>query len=453
MSSNEILVRVIGLGKQYEIYDFPGDRLKQFIFPKMAKLLGKASQKYFREFWALRNVSFELRRGEALGIIGRNGAGKSTLLQIICGTLSPSEGEVKVNGRVAALLELGSGFNPEFTGRENIYLNATILGLSKEEILSRFEAICDFADIGDFIEQPVKTYSSGMLVRLAFAVIANVDADILVIDEALAVGDTFFSQKCMRFIRKFMETGSVIFVSHDTNAVKGICDRALWISQSKIIKIGPVKDVCESYLEDFFESTQQLKSFEGSSNATRKIIKLSGDQRLKFINESNLRNDLEIFEFDITADPIGNGGAEIFNVFLMDEEQKPLRWVVGGEDVVLNIFINISSYIKNPIVGFFIKDKLGQNLFGDNTFLTFLNNVFSLRDGSMLEAKFKFKMPIFPAGEYSICAAIAEGSQESHRHLHWIHDAVIFKSQSSSICTGLLGIPMKSIELREISNE
>jgi lipopolysaccharide transport system ATP-binding protein len=212
MSSSDIAIRVQGLSKRYEIYTKPSDRLKQFVLPLLQRLTGKASKQYFREFWALKDVSFEVRKGQTVGIIGRNGSGKSTLLQMICGTITPTTGSIQTNGRVAALLELGSGFNPEFTGRENIYMNASVLGLNSSEIDIRFNDIVDFADIGDFVEQPVKTYSSGMMVRLAFAVIAHVDADILVVDEALSVGDAFFAQKCMRFLRKFMETGTVLFV-------------------------------------------------------------------------------------------------------------------------------------------------------------------------------------------------------------------------------------------------
>ncbi len=199
MSTADTAIKVSNLSKCYQIYEAPSDRLKQFVVPRLQRLIGRLPKQYFREFWALKDVSFEVKKGETVGIIGRNGSGKSTLLQLICGTLSPSAGNLEVNGRVAALLELGSGFNVEFTGRENIYMNASILGLSQKEIDDRFDEIVAFADIGQFIEQPVKTYSSGMMVRLAFAVIAHVEADILVVDEALAVGDAFFTQKCMRF--------------------------------------------------------------------------------------------------------------------------------------------------------------------------------------------------------------------------------------------------------------
>lgn len=249
MSSNDIAIRVSNLSKCYAIYDSPRDRLKQFVMPRLRRLLGRPSKSYYREFWALRDVSFEVKKGETVGIIGRNGSGKSTLLQMICGTLTPTNGSIQTNGRVAALLELGSGFNPEFTGRENVYMNAAVLGLTKDEIDARFDEIAAFADIGDFIGQSVKTYSSGMMVRLAFAVIAHVDADILVVDEALAVGDAVFTQKCMRFIRRFQENGSLIFVSHDTASVQNLCKSGIWLKNGKIEQIGTAKSVSEAYLQ------------------------------------------------------------------------------------------------------------------------------------------------------------------------------------------------------------
>ena len=218
---SELAIRVEHLSKCYQIYERPQDRLKQSLW--------RGRRQFFREFWALRDLSCTLRRGETVGVIGRNGSGKSTLLQMICSTLTPTAGTIHVNGRVAALLELGAGFNPEFTGRENVRMNAALLGLTPSEIDARLPAILAFADIDDFVDQPVKTYSSGMFVRLAFAVIAHVDADILIIDEALAVGDGFFTQKCMRFLREFRENGTLLFVSHDTSAVLNLCDRALWL--------------------------------------------------------------------------------------------------------------------------------------------------------------------------------------------------------------------------------
>ena len=263
--SSEIAIKVENLSKCYQIYEQPHDRLKQSIYPRLQRLAGIQPKQYFREFWALKDISFEIKKGETVGIIGRNGSGKSTLLQMICGTLNPTRGSIQTHGRIAALLELGSGFNPEFTGRENIYMNAAVLGLNKDEIDARFDDIVGFADIGDFIEQPVKTYSSGMYLRLGFAVIAHVDADILVIDEALAVGDVFFTQKCMRFIRHFQtNSGTILFVSHDMVSVTNICQSAVMLfsgGKQKAIT-GSAETLCKQYLNQIYDDPTRHQQVE-----------------------------------------------------------------------------------------------------------------------------------------------------------------------------------------------
>jgi lipopolysaccharide transport system ATP-binding protein len=246
--TQDIAIRVQGLSKCYQIYDNPGDRLKQFVYPRIKRLLGRAVKPYFRDFWAVKDVSFEVKRGETVGIIGRNGSGKSTLLQMICGTLTPTGGTIQTHGRIAALLELGSGFNPEFTGRENIFLNAAVMGMTKEEIDTRYDAIVEFSEIGDFIDQPVKSYSSGMYVRLAFSVAVHVDPEILIIDEALSVGDIFFQTKCMRMMHDMMNRGvSVLFVTHDTNTVKSFCDRAVYLENGHQVAFDKTEKVVELY--------------------------------------------------------------------------------------------------------------------------------------------------------------------------------------------------------------
>ena len=248
MSSEEVSIRVASLGKCYQIYERPQDRLKQSLVPRLRRMIGQPATDYFREFWALRDVSFEVRKGETVSIIGRNGSGKSTLLQLICGTLTPTLGTVETTGRVAALLELGAGFNPEFTGRENVFLNATLLGLTRVEIDACFAEIAAFADIGNFIEQPVKTYSSGMFVRLAFAVAVAVEPDILIVDEALSVGDLAFQNKCMSRIRRMSESGvTILFVSHDLSTSQVICTRTVWLDRGQIERIGDPVQVCQDY--------------------------------------------------------------------------------------------------------------------------------------------------------------------------------------------------------------
>lgn len=451
MSSSDIAIRITDVSKRYELYSYPADRLKQFIMPKLWRLFGGRFAQYYKEFWAVNNISFVVNKGQTVGIIGRNGSGKSTLLQIICGTLSPTNGMIEVHGRVAALLELGSGFNLEFTGRENIYLNASVLGLSKEQIDERFSSIVDFADIGEFIDQSVKTYSSGMLVRLSFAVIAHVDADILVIDEALAVGDAFFTQKCMRFLRNFMSTGTVLFVSHDTGSIKSLCNRAIWLEKGRVIKEGDPKEICERYLEAFYEVQQGASSttkFKSKIKDEAELLIPLKDQRLEFINKSNIRNDLKIYEFDPEASAFGLGGAQIIDVKLLDEKGDPLAWVVGGETVQLKVEVHTHQELDTPIVGFFIKDRLGQNLFGDNTYLSYCDNPIYCRPEDRIETTFMFQMPLLPAGDYSITAAIANGTQQVHLQHHWVHDAVQFRSESSSVSTGLIGIPMHLINMK-----
>ena len=245
---DNIAIRVNNLSKCYHIYDRPQDRLKQLVMPKLRSLVGRNPGGYFREFWALNDVSFEVGRGETIGIIGRNGSGKSTLLQMICGTLQPTTGSVETNGRVAALLELGAGFNPEFTGRENVYMNATVLGLTQDEIEARFEDIAAFADIGDFIEQPVKHYSSGMYARLAFAVAINVDPSILIVDEALSVGDEPFQRKCFARIEEIKRNGgTILFVSHSASAVVELCDRAVLLYAGEMLFTGEPKKAIAWY--------------------------------------------------------------------------------------------------------------------------------------------------------------------------------------------------------------
>ncbi len=447
--SSDIAIKVDSLSKCYQIYEQPRDRLKQFVLPRLRCLVGLPPKQYYREFWALKDVSFEVKRGETVGIIGRNGSGKSTLLQMICSTLNPTAGKVSTEGRVAALLELGSGFNPEFTGRENVYMNAAVLGLTKSEINERFEEIAAFADIGEFIEQPVKTYSSGMMVRLAFSVIAHVDADILVIDEALAVGDAFFNQKCMRFLRDFMRTKTVLFVSHDTGSINNLCSHALWIEKGQVLQSGTPKNICELYLEAFYEAQQGKSSTTKlrAINNPSEWLQLK-DQRADLINNSNLRNDLQIFKFDPDAASFGKGGAQIQDVRLLDVNENPLAWVVGGEKITLRVIAHVHQALDSPIIGFHVTDRLGQPLFGDNTFLSYREKPVYCQKGSLLQSDFVFHMPVLPAGEYSIAVAIANGTQETHEQHHWIHDAVLFKSESSSVSTGLIGIPMIDINLQ-----
>jgi lipopolysaccharide transport system ATP-binding protein len=439
--SSEIMIKIEDLSKCYEIYEKPSNRLWQ--------LFAGNKKKYYQEFWALRDVSFEVKRGETVGIVGRNGSGKSTLLQLICGTLNPSLGKITSQGRIAALLELGSGFNPEFTGKENIYLNASILGLTDAEVASRYDAIVSFADIGDFIDRPVKTYSSGMYVRLAFAVIAHVDADILIVDEALAVGDAVFSQKCMRYLHSFKKQGALLFVSHDSAAIMGLCDRAVWLEGGKMRGVGPAKDICESYLASNYEAVQGISTHQTGENRPLPQVEYY-DARRDYVNSSRLRNDIVVTPFDPNAIKFGKGGVDIASVLLLDSRSRPLNWIIGGEEVCLQIEFSTKQPIESALTGFLVKDRLGQAIFGDNTFITYADQLCSFEKDSKVRVEFVFRMPTLPAGKYALTVAVADGSQTDQIQHQWIHDAIQFESTSSSVCTGLVGIPMKRITMTHV---
>ena len=442
MSSNgDIVLSVRNVSKCFEMYEKPVHRLYQ--------TLCAGKKKFYKEFWALKDISFDVRRGECIGIIGRNGAGKSTLLQIITGTLAPTSGSVSIKGRVAALLELGSGFNPEFTGRENVYLNASILGLTNEEIDARYDDILAFADIGEFINQPVKTYSSGMMVRLAFAVQVMVDPDILIVDEALAVGDAFFQQKCMRYLKEFCKNHTVLFVSHDTGAVTALCDRAILLAKGSVELEGSPTEVSRRYLLDFYQDVQKTDGVQNSGDGENTVAEDYVDMRQRLFNQSALRTDIELFKFDANASSFGDGGASLSRVRMLDSDGKPLAWAVGGETVILEIVFVVNRNVLSPIVGFTIKNRYGQNVVVDNTYITYRHCPIAVSANNTVVAEFEFIMPIIAAGEYSISPAIADGTQENHVQLCWVNDAMIFTVHSTS-CMGMMGFPMKRIEMKVV---
>ena len=440
-----------GLSKAYLLWTNPRDRLRHPLHNMAARWLPFVQPKtYYEEFWALRDVGFTLERGETLGVIGRNGSGKSTLLQLVCGTLTPTNGVLSTSGRISALLELGSGFNLEFSGRENVYMNASILGLTKGEIDDRYDDIVAFADIGAFVDQPVKMYSSGMFVRLAFAVAAHVDAEILVVDEALAVGDAFFTQKCMRYMRRFREKGTLLFVSHDTGTVVNLCDRVLLLERGRVKAVGPAAEICDLYLEEMFAAQQSIDGVprrrSAASSRPARIDAAAVDQRARYVNVSAHRNDIEVFSFGEASRGFGAGGASISGVALQDPESGArLSWIVGGELVTIAVRAQAHRDLEQPILGFMVKDRLGQVLFADNTYLTYQRRPPAIPDGAAFEARFTVRMPILPVGEYVIAASVAEGTQQDHVQLDWVHDALVFASHTSSTATGLVGVPAVDI--------
>lgn len=439
--SSDIAVSVKNLTKSYRLFDKPHHRLLQSLLPHRA---------YSREVTALSNVSFDIRAGETIGVIGRNGSGKSTLLQLICGTLTPSSGAIQIHGRVAALLELGAGFNPEFTGIENVYMNASIFGMGRAEVDGKLDSILQFADIGDYVYQPVKTYSSGMFVRLAFAVIAHLDADVLIVDEALSVGDVFFTQKCMRFLRKFKETGTILFVSHDSGAVVNLCDRVVWLEKGNVQEIGPADEVTKHYLQHHFELDAPLQGNEAAvvdstSDATPDLIgepdHIGGidDEMAGLLLKEDLPDD----------DSFGLRGAALESVELLDSHAQPIAVIKGGERIRLRVIARIRTDLLSPICGFYVTDRLGQIIFGDNTFLSHLGQTQPVAAGERLVTEFDFIMPALAAGDYAVTAAIGDGTQAQHIIHHWKHAATAFRAQSN-VSHGLIGISVTGVRLHKV---
>lgn len=445
MCSDSMVVEVNNVEKCFLLYEKPSHRLWQMLF--------RGRRSFYREHRVLKQINFIVPRGQTLGLVGRNGAGKSTLLSILCGTLSPTSGGVSVNGRVAALLELGAGFNPELTGRENIDLCAQIYGLTDGQISERRQSIIDFAGIGDYIDRPVKTYSSGMFTRLGFSVVAHVDADVLIVDEALAVGDAFFVQKCMRFLHGFREAGgTLIFVSHDMGAVTALCDRVIWLKDGGVFMDASPKEVAAAYLADLYDEPSSEPS--GSADSSVELVDsdpadFEVDGRLAWINQTSLRNDIELSPFNPVHD-FGARGAEFIKGGLYDRQGGRLTWVVGGEYVELRLRVRVLRSIRSLIVGFVVKDRKGQPIFGDNSYMTYRKSPISASPGSSFEFVFRFRMPVLPAGDYAVSVAVSDGVQEDHVMHQWIHDSLILSSRSSSVATGLIGIPMLGIECNKL---
>lgn len=384
--ASEVAISVRGVGKMYRIYDRPQDRLKQ--------MLWRGRRLYGREFWALRDVSFEVRKGETVGIIGRNGSGKSTLLQIIAGTLAPSTGEVTVNGRVAALLELGSGFNPEFTGRENVFLNGSILGFSRAEMEQRFDEIAAFADIGEFIDQPVKFYSSGMVLRLAFAVQAQINPDILIVDEALAVGDFLFQHKCMSKMRELKEQGTtILFVSHDTAAVKAHCNWAVMLKNGVQFSTGDTDEVCVTYYHSLIE--------ENRTSTNTSVNQLAIIDRQDHILQTP-------FE-DISAASLprvqattrkGLGKVSYIGFALKNEYGIESDSFCFKDYAIIEVLLEATEDTDICYPGFLIKDLLGNYLVGITAW-ALQQQMPALKKGDRCFIRYKLQL-LFRPGNYSI---------------------------------------------------
>ena len=353
---SEVAIRVDDVSKLYKLYDKPSDRLKES--------LGLTRKKLYKEHYALHNVSFDVKRGETVGIIGTNGSGKSTILKIITGVLNPSGGHVEIDGRISALLELGAGFNMEYTGIENIYLNGTMIGFSREEIDAKMQDILDFADIGDFVHQPVKTYSSGMFVRLAFAVAINIDPEILIVDEALSVGDVFFQAKCYKKFEDFKKMGkTILFVSHDLGSISKYCDRVVLLNRGKKLAEGTPKEMVSMYkrimvnqdkAEEIAAHQMDMSSLEEDDEKEIKEAACEGQWK----NHYNLNPDV---------DEYGNGAAEIEDFAIIDENGNYTNAIVKGTRFRLKSKVKFKQDVHDPIFTYTFKNIQGVAITGTNT--------------------------------------------------------------------------------------
>jgi len=411
-----------GVSKSYPIYASPGDRLKELIsFNRLQR---------HRDFWALRDVSFSIQRGETFCIIGENGSGKSTLLQIVAGILQPSGGSAKVMGRVAALLELGSGFNPEFSGKDNVYLNAAILGLSSAEIDRRYKDIEAFAEIGEFIHQPVKTYSSGMVVRLAFSVAIHVDPEILLVDEALAVGDIYFRQRCMRKVHDLRANGvTILFVSHAIGDVKAIGDRTMWLENGRIRELGTTDAVVAKYLAAMVE-------------------KDSVYIELRTKSPKGLSNGHQIAPEVVTTIPnidhrYGDKRAEVIGIAILDEYGDPIHLLSPCSRVVVRISVKANEDLDLPIVGFMLRNHLGIDFAGTNTAREG-HQLAPMAEGDITTVDFHVDLPELYPSFFSFSPAIADGTLHHYKNCDWIDNAVTLQmGHSEGSVYGYLHLPCK----------
>ena len=408
-----IAVRVDSVSKQYRIYDRPADRLKE--------TLTRGRWKAHREFWALNDVSFEVEAGTTTGIVGPNGSGKSTLLQIITGTLEPTHGSVSIEGRVAALLELGAGFNPQFTGIENIFMNTALMGFSKAETENLLPEIASFAEIGDFIYQPLKTYSSGMYIRLAFAAAIAVAPQILIIDEALAVGDAVFQHRCMRRIKKMQENGTtILFVSHDPSAVRALCNRAVLLNQGQKIAEGTPSDVLNRYQKIIMARQQAYDA------ASSKAVDQASTG--KEFPDRKVTPPAYVYRH-------GDHSAEVLQVELLDSALRPTELVESGEPIVVRIVYVAHADLDDVVCGFLIRNRHGIHVYGTNTELQEVPFE-RVKRGELTEVTFEFNCWLAPE-MFSLCVAVHSSAAVS---FDWLDGCLFFRVMSARRMEGVANL-------------
>lgn len=420
MCENSIEVK--DLVKEYNLYDSPKDRLKEVLH------MGKKAR--HREYRALNGIDFAVKKGETFGVIGSNGAGKSTLLKIITGVTTPTAGSVQVDGKISALLELGAGFNPEYSGLENIYLNGVMMGYTRDEMQDKVEAIAEFADIGEFLYQPVKTYSSGMFARLAFAVAINVRPDILIVDEALSVGDVFFQNKCYRKFEELRSEGiTVLFVSHDIATVKQMCSRVLWIEKGIQQMVGDSVEVCNAYSNSILErrardfEKEQPEDIQNTSYHAEKF-KMEEFPPISYTNESILNEDVVIR-----------------SVFITDADGSMTTECNVNQDYCVNLIFSASRNIQSCIAGFVLETVKGLWVINTNSILNGGQTGFEVQAGGLNRVEFHFRMPSIMNGDYVMGVAVSEGTEESYKVLTWLYHVLYVRVNNTAKNSAVIDVP------------
>jgi lipopolysaccharide transport system ATP-binding protein len=414
------MIKVEGISKKFKLYHSPADRLKEILFRKQ----------YHKDFLALDNISFEIGAGETLGIIGQNGAGKSTLLKILSGIVIPDRGSIRIDGKVTGLLELGTGFNAEMTGLENIYMNGTLIGMSKDEIDRKKQTIIDFSELGDFINEPIKTYSSGMVMRLAFSIAIHADPTCFLVDEALSVGDAYFQQKCMRKIQEFRASGgSIVFVSHDLNAVITLCDYAILLDHGKVISYGIPRNIVDLYI-----SRICIQSHTGE----KPIAHIDTKDTLN--NHSNIST--QEIEFD--------------SIRILDSSKNVITHAHSEEEIIISFSFRSLRYIDDPTFGILIRNRYGMSVFGTNTYLMHQKND-PLLPGKMYQISYRLKVPLQP-DDYLITVAVdnkGKANNSFEEYLLRLNDIATLKIVQSEKCSRYEGITNLNpvINIESVNNE
>lgn len=429
---NNTAISIDNISKQYFLYRKPHHRVVEIFHP--------LNKKYHTSFTALSDISFQVGRGESVGIIGRNGSGKSTLLQLVCGNLQATSGTIGVSGRISALLELGAGFNPEFTGRENVYLNTAILGFSREETEARFGQIVDFADIGDFIDRPVKTYSSGMYVRLAFATAISVDPEILVIDEALAVGDIFFQQKCFEHMKQVMQNCTILLVSHDMHSISNLCDRVIVLEKGHIAYQGDPAEGVSKY-------TKLIHS-----NLVKQPKRIAQQALPEAMEAAALAAEDDFAGWQsVDEDEIGGAGEiKIVRFSITKKDREPLLTVKKGDQVSVRLLVQSVDKKSDVIFGYTVKDRVGNAIFGENS-LCLEDGTPGLAAGYNL-VSYDFSWPEIHQGTYTITLGIGEGAHAlNHVVQCWAHNIVSFDAITQDVPVhGIFNNPLDHIRVTSL---